>query len=121
MPARRISVDPEAFQRARDLLQLVGHPVRLDVLADIGQHGTRSPNAIADCSPATLGTVAYHVRLLASWDLIELDHETRVRGAIEHHYRLTRAGREILRRVLVLAGASPLHVITEPQEATRAR
>ena len=36
---------------------------------------------------ASLGTVAYHVRTLQQLGLIELVDETRVRGAVEHHYR----------------------------------
>jgi hypothetical protein len=34
-----------------------------------------------------LGTVSYHVRTLHQLGLIELVGETRVRGAVEHHYR----------------------------------
>ena len=40
-------------------------------------------------SGASLGTVAYHVRTLEQLGLIELVDETRVRGAVEHHYRAT--------------------------------
>ena len=35
----------------------------------------------------TLGTVSYHVRTLHQLGLIELVDETRVRGAVEHHYK----------------------------------
>ena len=48
---------------------------------------TASPNQLAGWLGATLGTVAYHVRTLQQLGLIELVDETRVRGAIEHHYR----------------------------------
>lgn len=46
-----------------------------------------SPNQLAGWLGASLGTVAYHVRTLEQLGLIELVDETRVRGAVEHHYR----------------------------------
>ena len=46
-----------------------------------------SPNQLAGWLDASLGTVAYHVRTLQQLGLIELVDETRVRGAVEHHYR----------------------------------
>ena len=45
------------------------------------------PNQLAGWLDASLGTVAYHVRTLEQLGLIELVDETRVRGAVEHHYR----------------------------------
>ena len=36
----------------------------------------------------SLGSVAYHIRVLASAGMIELADETRVRGAVEHYYAL---------------------------------
>ena len=43
--------------------------------------------ALADWLGARLGTVAYHVRTPHQLDLIDLVDETRVRGAVAHHYR----------------------------------
>jgi hypothetical protein len=40
----------------------------------------------------SLGTVAYHVRCLVDDDLIHLCRESRVRGAVEHHYVITEDG-----------------------------
>src|SRR4051812_50077252 len=51
------------------------------------QERTASPVELADWLGARLGTVAYHVRTLHQLDLIELVDETRVRGAVAHHYR----------------------------------
>ena len=48
---------------------------------------TASPVELAGWLGASLGTVAYHVRTLERIGLIELVRETRVRGAVEHHYR----------------------------------
>jgi DNA-binding transcriptional ArsR family regulator len=39
-------------------------------------------------SDQSLGSVAYHMRVLASAGLIELADERRVRGAVEHYYAL---------------------------------
>jgi DNA-binding transcriptional ArsR family regulator len=46
-----------------------------------------SPNQLSGWLGASLGTVAYHVRTLEQLGLIELVDETRVRGAVEHHYK----------------------------------
>src|SRR4051794_37957759 len=51
------------------------------------QERTASPVELADWLGARLGTVAYHVRTLHQLDLIDLVDETRVRGAVAHHYR----------------------------------
>src|SRR3954462_9565224 len=51
------------------------------------QERTASPVELADWLGARLGTVAYHVRTLQPLDLIGLVAETRVRGAVAHHYR----------------------------------
>src|SRR3954462_4102265 len=51
------------------------------------QERTASPVELADWLGARLGTVAYHVRTLHELGLIELVDETRVRGAVAHHYR----------------------------------
>ena len=48
--------------------------------------GVAEPAGRLARTPAS-GTVAYHVRTLLQLGLIELVDETRVRGAVEHHYR----------------------------------
>ena len=62
------------------------HPLRVRILAML-QERTASPVELADWLGARLGTVAYHVRTLHQLGLIELVDETRVRGAVAHHYR----------------------------------
>ncbi len=48
-----------------------------------------SPTQLQRALPdQSLGSVAYHMRVLASAGVIELAEETKVRGAIEHHYAL---------------------------------
>jgi len=46
-----------------------------------------TPTELATMLDASVGTVAYHVRTLHGLGLIELTGETRVRGAVAHHYR----------------------------------
>ena len=67
-------------------VKAVSHPLRVRILAML-QERTASPSQLSEWLGATLGTTAYHVRSLHQLGLIELADETRVRGAIEHHYR----------------------------------
>jgi DNA-binding transcriptional ArsR family regulator len=64
----------------------MSHPLRVRILALLDER-TASPVELAGWLGATLGTTAYHVRTLERMGLIELVRETRVRGAVEHHYR----------------------------------
>ena len=69
-------------------VKAMSHPLRVRILALLDER-TASPVELAGWLGATLGTVAYHVRTLERMGLIELMRETRVRGAVEHHYRAT--------------------------------
>jgi DNA-binding transcriptional ArsR family regulator len=69
-------------------VKAMSHPLRVRILALLDER-TASPVELAGWLDATLGTVAYHVRTLERMGLIELVRETRVRGAVEHHYRST--------------------------------
>src|SRR3954447_24782002 len=64
----------------------MSHPLRVRILAMLDER-TASPVELAGWLGSSLGTVAYHVRTLERLGLVELVHETRVRGAVEHHYR----------------------------------
>ena len=64
----------------------MSHPLRVRILAMLDER-TASPVELAGWLGASLGTVAYHVRTLERIGLVELVSETRVRGAVEHHYR----------------------------------
>src|SRR3954452_14758237 len=74
------TVDDPRFVKA------MSHPLRVRIFAML-QERKASPVELADWLGARLGTVAYHVRTLHQLDLIELVDETRVRGAVAHHYR----------------------------------
>jgi DNA-binding transcriptional ArsR family regulator len=67
-------------------VKAMSHPLRVRILALLDER-TASPVELAGWLGATLGTTAYHVRTLERIGLIELIRETRVRGAVEHHYR----------------------------------
>lgn len=62
------------------------HPLRVRIMGVL-ERRTASPRQIADVLGVKIGVVAYHVRTLERLGLIELIDETRVRGAVEHHYR----------------------------------
>jgi DNA-binding transcriptional ArsR family regulator len=74
------NIDDPRFVKA------MSHPLRVRILAMLDERKA-SPNQLSGWLGATLGTVAYHVRTLEQLGLIELVDETRVRGAVEHHYR----------------------------------
>lgn len=67
-------------------VKAMSHPLRVRILAMLGERAA-SPRELADLLGATLGTTAYHVRTLNDLGLLELVRETRVRGAVEHHYK----------------------------------
>ena len=75
-----ISIDDPRYVKA------MSHPLRVRILAMLGER-TSSPRQLAHRLQASLGVVSYHVRTLERLGLVALDHETHVRGAIEHHYR----------------------------------
>ena len=74
------SIDDPRYVKA------MSHPLRVRILAMLDERKA-SPNQLSGWLGASLGTVAYHVRTLEQLGLIELVDETRVRGAVEHHYR----------------------------------
>jgi DNA-binding transcriptional ArsR family regulator len=74
------SIDDPRYVKA------MSHPLRVRILALLDER-TASPVELAGWLGAALGTTAYHVRTLERIGLIELVRETRVRGAVEHHYR----------------------------------
>ena len=74
------SIDDPRYVKA------MSHPLRVRIYAML-QERTACPVELADWLGARLGTVAYHVRTLHRLGLVELVDETRVRGAVAHHYR----------------------------------
>lgn len=65
------------------------HPARDAILDAMRQYGRPiSPTQLARITGPSLGSTAYHVRVLAEAGIIELAGEGRVRGAVEHFYVL---------------------------------
>lgn len=62
------------------------HPLRARIFALLEQQ-VASPLELSRTLRAPLGVVAYHVRKLHELELIELVRETRVRGAVQRHFR----------------------------------
>jgi DNA-binding transcriptional ArsR family regulator len=67
-------------------VKAMSHPLRVRILAMLDERPA-SPVELAGWLGSRLETVAYHVRTLERLGLVELVRETRVRGAVEHHYR----------------------------------
>src|SRR5258708_25608126 len=64
----------------------MSHPVRVRIMAML-QERKASPNELSQWLGTTLRATAYHGRTLHKLGLIELVDETRVRGAVAHHYK----------------------------------
>ena len=65
---------------------IVAHPLRTRIWTVLTER-TASPNELKSILGATLGDVAYHVRVLKDVGLIELVDTKPRRGAVEHWYR----------------------------------
>ena len=68
------------------LVKALAHPVRIQILSSL-EDRVASPSRLAQELGVPLGTVSYHVRILAELGLIELVDRKQRRGAIEHYYR----------------------------------
>jgi DNA-binding transcriptional ArsR family regulator len=66
---------------------VLAHPVRVAVL-ELLEQGIASPKELSARLDIPLGTLSYHVRVLAEVGMIRLAKKTPRRGAVEHHYRL---------------------------------
>jgi DNA-binding transcriptional ArsR family regulator len=71
-------------------VKAMSHPLRVRIFAML-QERAMSPVQLAGLLGASLGVVSYHVRTLHQLGLVELVGETRVRGAVEHHYQAREA------------------------------
>lgn len=90
-----------SFKLLERALTELGSPIRLWILAELERDGPASPKELADAIPkGDLGVTAYHVRKMLDQGLLELTGETRVRGAVQHFYRLTRRGKRLHTQLL---------------------
>ena len=73
-------------------LDLLLHPVRLRIVhAMSGGRTTTTSELCARLPDVSKATVYRHVALLAEGELLEVDGEQRVHGAVERRYRLHQA------------------------------
>lgn len=70
------------------LIRALAHPLRWRILQILNLR-TASPSELAEELEAPLPNIAYHVKVLARNDAIELVKTEQVRGALEHFYRAT--------------------------------
>jgi DNA-binding transcriptional ArsR family regulator len=80
-----------------ELVQALGHPVRVEALT-IFIDRISSPKEIARDLGRKLSNVSYHVRVLERLGLIEIAEEEAVRGSVAHFYRAIEP--EMLRALL---------------------
>jgi DNA-binding transcriptional ArsR family regulator len=76
-------------EEARRLAKMLANPKRLQALRlVIGSPGPISPKGIFEQMPpgGSLPNIAYHVRVLAQFEVIALTELTQVRGASQHFY-----------------------------------
>lgn len=69
------------------MVKAFAHPLRLEILRSLGSRA--SPTELSRKLGAPLGSVSYHVRVLADLGALKLVDEAPRRGAIEHYYELT--------------------------------
>lgn len=76
-------VGPDAAQ----WIAALNHPLRRNILRILYETETASATEIARRMEMRLGNVAYHVKVLADLDVLQLVHRRKVRGALEKFYR----------------------------------
>ena len=70
-----------------NLFTALGHPIRRQILRAMSNDETKSPRELAERLGTPLGTLSYHVRVLARCGVLKLVHEEPVRGTMQHFYR----------------------------------
>ena len=72
----------------------LNHPLRRDILRILSETETVSAIDVSRRMDLRLGNVAYHVKVLAELEVLELVRLRRVRGAFEKFYRSAAANGE---------------------------
>lgn len=81
MPSRSDALPPPRLVKA------LAHPLRVRILDEL-ENGIASPSELARRLDEPVTKLAYHVSVLASLRMIELDDTRQVRGTVEHFYKL---------------------------------
>jgi hypothetical protein len=61
-----------------------------------------SPSGLAGATGLSVPVVAYHVRMLSQYGLVEMTHTEPRRGALEHFYQRTELANLLLSRIAIL-------------------
>jgi DNA-binding transcriptional ArsR family regulator len=72
----------------RRLINAYAHPLRVEILHILSER-VASPIEMSKDLGEPIGTVAYHVKVLSKWDLIEEVNSEPRRGAVEHYFKST--------------------------------
>jgi DNA-binding transcriptional ArsR family regulator len=78
-----------SLNRSEDdnLLVALRHPLRRDILRQLGGENALSPREMAEVLRKPLSNVSYHVRVLADCAAVVLVRTEPVRGSMQHFYR----------------------------------
>jgi len=90
--------DLRELERVAALFRGLGHATRLQILEALRHTDTLSPKELAQLVEPTLslGTISHHTRELVSVGLLMRARARPVRGALQHFYRLSPRGRELM-------------------------
>jgi DNA-binding transcriptional ArsR family regulator len=95
--------DDGVMDRLTQGLQGFGHPVRARCLVLLANE--HSPTELTDIlGGPKLGAVAYHVRMLRDYGLIEVTRQVQRRGALEHFYVRTLLAEDMLHALAPIFG-----------------
>jgi DNA-binding PadR family transcriptional regulator len=90
-----------------DALKGATHPLRSRFLELFDRaDGDLTPKGLAEETGAPLGLSAYHVRMLAMYGLVEHTRSEPRRGALQHFYTITDAGRTARRAARAATGGT---------------
>lgn len=101
--------DPEDVERVALSFRALSHPTRLRILQALRNEVSLSPSEMLDRVGRSTGlpNVSYHTRELAALGLLVPAGRRPVRGALEHFYRLSSYGRELVELVDRVARSAP--------------
>jgi|1186.fasta_scaffold503133_2 DNA-binding transcriptional ArsR family regulator len=93
--------DPGQLDRVAAAFRALGHPTRLQILDALSREAELSPTQLVDrlSTAPGLANVAYHTRELAGLGLLSPAGLRPARGALEHFYRLSSHGQELIEMV----------------------
>jgi DNA-binding transcriptional ArsR family regulator len=93
-----IPTDPHELRDLAATFGALAHPTRLRILEALRDGDALSPKQLTDrvAPPTSLANLAHHTRELAGLGAVDPAGTRPVRGAVEHFYRLSARGRELV-------------------------